>query len=209
MIYLLHYDRPLHHAQHYLGSCDDPQRIQDHGNGTSRARLPQVFCQLGVEFVVARTWEGGRTGERKLKNQKNARVLCPICRTAKLTNRAKQKRDRRAQRKLPFPDSAWIHGSQICATMQNGSKIDSHQTILFGRHGWPIRSHLELFYVLLRNDSPVQVHNLPTKITNALCTVVGALAEVTSYMITPVYEIGDRTQDLDSISTFEHGCCQN
>jgi len=61
-----------------------------------------VFCQLGVQFVVARTWEGGRTGERKLKNQKNARVLCPICRTAKLTIRAKQKRTRRAQRKPPF-----------------------------------------------------------------------------------------------------------
>lgn len=104
MIYLLHYDRPLHHAQHYLGSCDDPQRIQDHGNGTSRARLPQVFCELGVQFVVARTWEGDRTGERKLKNQKNARVLCPICRTQKLSVRARQQRARRSVRWLPFPD---------------------------------------------------------------------------------------------------------
>lgn len=99
MIYLLHYDRPLHHAQHYVGSCDDPQRIQDHGAGTSRARLPQVFCQLGVQFVVARTWEGGRTGERKLKNRKNARVLCPICRTNKLKACAAQQRARRARRK--------------------------------------------------------------------------------------------------------------
>lgn len=106
MIYLLHYDKPLYHAQHYLGSCDDPQRIQDHGNGTSRARLPQVFCQLGVQFVVARTWEGGRTDERKLKNQKNARVLCPICRKHKLSVRAKHQRGRRAQRKLPFPEIA-------------------------------------------------------------------------------------------------------
>ena len=105
MIYLLHYDKPLHHAQHYLGSCDDAQRIQDHGTGTSRARLPQVFCLLGVQFVVARTWEGGRTGERKLKNQKNARVLCPICRTKKLSVRAKQQRARRAVRKLPFPEA--------------------------------------------------------------------------------------------------------
>jgi hypothetical protein len=111
MIYLLHYDRPLHHAQHYLGSCDDAQRIQDHGNGTSRARLPQVFCELGVQFIVARTWEGGRIGERKLKNQKNARVLCPICRTHKLTVRAKQQRARRAVRKLPFPDPHDEHKS--------------------------------------------------------------------------------------------------
>jgi hypothetical protein len=84
MVYLLHYDRPLHHAHHYLGSCDDPERIQDHGTGTLRARLPQVFRELGVQFVVARTWNGGRTDERKLKNQKNARVLCPICRTQSL-----------------------------------------------------------------------------------------------------------------------------
>jgi hypothetical protein len=42
--------------------------------------------------------------ERKLKNQKNARVLSPICRTAKLSVRAKQKRERRAQRKLPFTE---------------------------------------------------------------------------------------------------------
>jgi hypothetical protein len=108
MIYLLHYDRPLHHAQHYLGSCDDPQRIQDHGNGTSRARLPEVFFQLGVKFVVAQTWEGGRTDERKLKNRKNARVLCPICRTKKLTVRAAQQRIRRRQRKLPFPKPPFV-----------------------------------------------------------------------------------------------------
>jgi len=100
----LHYNRPLHHAQHYLGSCDDPQRIQDDGNGTSRARLPQVLCQLGAQFVVARTWEG-RTGERKLKNQKNARLLCPISRAAKLRTRPRQERDRRTQGKPPFPDA--------------------------------------------------------------------------------------------------------
>jgi hypothetical protein len=104
MIYLLHYDSPLHHAQHYLGSCDDPQRIQDHGAGTSRARLPQVFFELGVKFVVAQTWEGGRTDERKLKNRKNARVLCPICRTKKLSIRAAQQRARRAAGKTLCSD---------------------------------------------------------------------------------------------------------
>jgi len=115
MICLLHYyyDRPHHQAQHYLGSCDDSQRIQDHGNGTSRARLSQVFCQLGVQFVVARPWKGGRTSERKLKNQKNARVLYPICHTAKLSIRAKQKRARPTQRKLPFSAQSLIPESKI------------------------------------------------------------------------------------------------
>jgi hypothetical protein len=50
-----------------------------------------VFCQLGVQFVVARTWKGGRTGERKL-----TRVLSPICRAQKLKNRVKLRRVRRA-----------------------------------------------------------------------------------------------------------------
>jgi len=119
MIYLLHYDRPLHHAQHYLGSCDDPQRIQDHGDRTSRARLPHVFSELEIQFVVTGTWEGGRTGERKLKNQKNAHVLCPICRTHKLAIRAKYQRNRRSQRKLPFPDDhqSWFVGLDMVTSV--------------------------------------------------------------------------------------------
>ena len=35
MIYLLHYDRPLHHAQHYLGFTDDLDARSSH---------PGTFC---------------------------------------------------------------------------------------------------------------------------------------------------------------------
>jgi len=95
MLYLLHYDTRLHHAQHYLGFAESEKRIEQHANGTSRAHLPAAFFQNGVNFVVARTWdEGARTDERRLKNHKNARLLCPICRQEKLRIKAAQRRAR-------------------------------------------------------------------------------------------------------------------
>jgi hypothetical protein len=37
----------------------------------------------GIGFEVARTWDGDRRLERRLKNQRNAPArLCPICRAA-------------------------------------------------------------------------------------------------------------------------------
>lgn len=40
----------------------------------------RVLRAAGIGFVVARTWEGDRTFERKLKRRKDAPKLCPICR---------------------------------------------------------------------------------------------------------------------------------
>lgn len=80
-VYLLHFDRPLAHAQHYLGwSSDVPKRVYAHVKGNG-ARLPAAFRAKGIGFVVARVWEGGdRTLERRLKQRKGARALCPVCR---------------------------------------------------------------------------------------------------------------------------------
>ncbi len=107
MLYLLHYDARLHHAQHYLGFAESEKRIQEHANGTSRAHLPAAFFHKGVKFVLARTWEQGeRTDERRLKNQKNARLLCPICRQEKLRAKAAQRRALRRARKQPLDISS-------------------------------------------------------------------------------------------------------
>lgn len=85
-VYLLHFDAPVgnerHQARHYLGSTADlPGRLADHRAGRS-ARLLEVLHQLGIGFECVRTWEGGRREERRLKNRKNARHLCPVCREA-------------------------------------------------------------------------------------------------------------------------------
>lgn len=84
MLYLLHFDEKIHHAQHYLGYSRDrrtlEERIELHRRGQSGARLPQVFAERGIPFRVARLWpRGTRRLERRLKNRKEAPRLCPLC----------------------------------------------------------------------------------------------------------------------------------
>lgn len=78
-VYLLHFDQPYRHAQHYIGYASRlSERIQRHKNGTG-ARLIEVITLQGIGFQVARTWHGNRTLERQLKNQHKHKALCPIC----------------------------------------------------------------------------------------------------------------------------------
>ncbi len=78
--YLLHFDRPYRHARHYLGYADDlDARIARHRSGDG-ARLVEVAAGAGIDFVVARTWAGDRTLERRLKRRKASPRLCPVCR---------------------------------------------------------------------------------------------------------------------------------
>lgn len=86
MVYLICFDRKYKHCRHYIGFCEDgnlEQRIARHraGNG---ARLMEIVTQAGIGWEVTRVWpDGDRNFERKLKNRKNAAVLCPRCRAAK------------------------------------------------------------------------------------------------------------------------------
>jgi predicted GIY-YIG superfamily endonuclease len=78
-VYLLHFTKPYRHARHYLGYAGDlAKRLNQHRHGAG-ARLPQVCAEHGIDFVVARTWPGGRDLERRLKLRKNSPKLCPIC----------------------------------------------------------------------------------------------------------------------------------
>lgn len=84
-IYLIHLDKPICHAQHYIGfTCNLESRLAQHRSGHG-ARLLAEANKLGIRYEVVRTWKGGqwvngaRLLERKLKNQKNAPRLCPVC----------------------------------------------------------------------------------------------------------------------------------
>jgi len=89
MVYLLHFNQPYRHAQHYIGYCEEEhlkERFERHlkGNG---AKLIQVVTQAGITLEIARTWPGAdRTFERQLKNRKKSKDLCPICRANKRRN---------------------------------------------------------------------------------------------------------------------------
>jgi len=81
MIYLIHFDRPLHHARHYLGYCADGTlevRLIRHRAGRG-ARLLAVLRELNIGWRVVRVFEGDRKIERRLKASGRVR-LCPVCR---------------------------------------------------------------------------------------------------------------------------------
>lgn len=85
MIYLLHFDKPYAHAAHYLGFCEEgnlEKRLDVHRSGHG-ARLMEVISAAGINFTLARTWEGDRNRERQLKKQGGHSRKCPICREAK------------------------------------------------------------------------------------------------------------------------------
>ncbi len=89
-VYLLHLNQPLSRgisstgttleAGHYIGYTDDlVRRIMEHAEGRG-ARFTQVCYERGIDFALARTWDGaGRYVERRLKKYKKSPRLCPIC----------------------------------------------------------------------------------------------------------------------------------
>lgn len=80
-VYLLCFSSRFSHAQHYLGwgKGDALTRIANHLAGRGSA-LTRAVVAAGLSLTLVRTWEGqDRHFERKLKNRKNARGLCPRC----------------------------------------------------------------------------------------------------------------------------------
>lgn len=78
-IYLLCFSARFKHAGHYLGWASDLEaRLTEHRNRTG-ARLVAVIIEAGLTFFCARTWEGTRADERRLKNRKETPRLCPRC----------------------------------------------------------------------------------------------------------------------------------
>ena len=82
-VYLIHFDRPYHHAAHYLGFCKDrvEDRLAEHRAGRG-ARLLQVINDAGIGWRLVRTWRGDRKLERRLKRWKKSPRLCPVCNTS-------------------------------------------------------------------------------------------------------------------------------
>lgn len=81
MVYLIHFETKLHHAQHYIGFVEGDlgQRIALHKMSRG-AKLLAAVNEQGIEWHVVRIWRGAdRYFERKLKNYKKARCFCPIC----------------------------------------------------------------------------------------------------------------------------------
>jgi hypothetical protein len=87
MIYILHFDKPLHHAQHYIGYSrgDGEDRLERHlsGNGS---KLLRAVVKAGIKVELVAFFEGDRKLEHKLhqhcaaSTSRGIKSICPLCR---------------------------------------------------------------------------------------------------------------------------------
>ena len=106
--YLLHFIDPgtgeparYRHAGHYLGSTEEDRldkRVQEHRDGEGGV-LTRAARAAGLDFVVTRTWPGGRLKERQLKSRSGA-SYCPDCTPEPMPGL------RERLRRRPVPDQA-------------------------------------------------------------------------------------------------------
>jgi predicted GIY-YIG superfamily endonuclease len=86
-VYLIHFERAFWHAQHYIGlTVNLEQRLEQHRKGNG-AKLLRAINARGIPWQVVRTWPGGYTLERALKNRKKSRDMCPVCLQQRLVER--------------------------------------------------------------------------------------------------------------------------
>lgn len=80
-VYFLQFAEPIgtakHKAQFYIGWTSDrnlDRRIEDHKAGRGSA-ITKAVVALGIQIEHVLTLPGGRTEERRLKNQKNTKRI--------------------------------------------------------------------------------------------------------------------------------------
>ncbi|MFN7999276.1 MAG: hypothetical protein U0Q18_37005 [Bryobacteraceae bacterium] len=79
-VYLLHFSRKLHHAQHYIGWTEKLDARLDHHTDGNGARIVRAAAEQGISAECVRTWPGKtREFERHLKKMKKAQAYCPVC----------------------------------------------------------------------------------------------------------------------------------
>lgn len=82
-VYILHFNRPHHHARHYTGCCTDLYgRMERHAHGQG-ACLTKALLGLGIGWTLGGLYcvsaDTMRKVERRIKNNKNAARFCELC----------------------------------------------------------------------------------------------------------------------------------
>lgn len=78
-LYLIHFERPLAHARHYLGWTQDlDKRLDAHRAGWG-GKLMRAVGVAGIPWSVVWTGPGDRNRERLIKNRGSLVRCCPTC----------------------------------------------------------------------------------------------------------------------------------
>lgn len=91
-VYLIHFNKKLHHAQHYIGYTKSLNERLDRHKSFRGARILHVLNNKNIEYAIVRIWKNvNKQFERKLKNRKNSKRLCPICNPNNWTTNGRNK----------------------------------------------------------------------------------------------------------------------
>lgn len=91
-IYLLHFEEPYKHAQHYLGWTESlEERLATHASGAGSALMAAVR-RAGIAWSVVKTWRGDTYDEKKLKAWGSLKRHCPVCLAANPLIRSRRAR---------------------------------------------------------------------------------------------------------------------
>lgn len=101
-VYLIHFDSPFKHAQHYLGWAKDVEaRFRLHAGGRG-CRLLKFVNEGGIDYHIVRRWQSTtRILEFKFKKWHDNKILCPICQSERKKRKLETQRNRR---RLAKPD---------------------------------------------------------------------------------------------------------
>jgi hypothetical protein len=88
-VYLLHFETPFAHAQHYIGFTEAPdpeQRLIEQLQG-SGANLLRHVVAAGIPILLAKEWHNvSQRVEYQLKNRGGAGRICPICKSLRCSD---------------------------------------------------------------------------------------------------------------------------
>jgi predicted GIY-YIG superfamily endonuclease len=108
-VYLLHFDRPYHHARHYIGFTRDlGRRIARHRDGRG-SPLIEAASNAGIEFTVARVWHNVTGRFERRVHHMMAKLLCPLC-TGRRQVRPARPRISDYQEYEEYPENLEYHG---------------------------------------------------------------------------------------------------
>jgi predicted GIY-YIG superfamily endonuclease len=78
--YLLHFERPIYRAQHYLGwSTNIVNRVELHSRGRG-ARLVAQALAAGIGVELVRVWPNAARAEERVLKRRGPKDYCPECR---------------------------------------------------------------------------------------------------------------------------------
>lgn len=81
-VYLIHFDKKLQHAEHYMGSAEDiAKRERRHRKGHG-AQIMKAVVRAGIPWQIVHVWRCETIAEaEKLERQKKGynKRQCPIC----------------------------------------------------------------------------------------------------------------------------------